>query len=73
VVQPYPGIYLWLDPTDAPTWSVDHTGTRKLGATEPTDASSDVTIEFYDDEHGVEIRHEEDHAACGRLPLPCHA
>jgi hypothetical protein len=30
VVQPFPGIYLWRDPTNTATYLVDHTGTRKL-------------------------------------------
>ncbi len=30
VVQPFPGIYLWRDPTQAATYLVDHTGTRRL-------------------------------------------
>ena len=31
VVQPFPGIYLWRDPTRTATYLVDHTGTRRLG------------------------------------------
>ena len=30
VVQPFPGIYLWRDPTGTATYLVDHTGTRRL-------------------------------------------
>ncbi|MDQ4085293.1 MAG: 13E12 repeat family protein [Actinomycetota bacterium] len=62
VKQPYPGIYLWRDP-HGHTYLVDHTGTRKLGRTQPADEWSGVTIEFYDDEHGVEIRDEPGEAA----------
>ncbi len=31
VVQPFPGIYLWRDPTGTATYLVDHTGTRRVG------------------------------------------
>jgi hypothetical protein len=30
VAQPFPGIYLWRDPTATATYLVDHTGTRRL-------------------------------------------
>jgi hypothetical protein len=30
VAQPFPGIYLWRDPTGQATYLVDHTGTRRL-------------------------------------------
>ena len=32
VAQPFPGIYLWRDPTNTATYLVDHTGTRRLEA-----------------------------------------
>ena len=32
VVQPFPGIYLWRDPTGTATYLVDHTGTRRVEA-----------------------------------------
>jgi hypothetical protein len=31
VAQPFPGVYLWRDPTNTATYVVDHTGTRNLG------------------------------------------
>jgi hypothetical protein len=30
VAQPFPGIYLWRDPTGTASYLVDHTGTRRI-------------------------------------------
>ncbi|MGH3356387.1 MAG: hypothetical protein ACRDOJ_10860, partial [Nocardioidaceae bacterium] len=55
VKQPYPGIYLWRDPHGS-TYLVDHTGTRTLATTEPTNpATADLTIEMYPTGHEVAL------------------
>ncbi|MDQ4084617.1 MAG: hypothetical protein M3165_02260, partial [Actinomycetota bacterium] len=60
--QPYPGIHLWRDPHGT-LYLVDHTGTRKLANTEPATEHDNLTIEFHDDENGVQIIDQPDHAA----------
>jgi hypothetical protein len=48
VAQPFPGIYLWRDPTNTATYLVDHTGTRRLPRTSTArrrDHSQDSPLE----------------------------
>jgi hypothetical protein len=39
IAQPFPGIYLWRDPTATATYLVDHTGTRRVERDSGADAA----------------------------------
>ena len=43
VQQPFPGIYVWRDPHGA-LYLVDHTGTRRLGATAPSSSPAELVV-----------------------------
>jgi hypothetical protein len=63
VKQPFPGIYLWQD-RYGHTTLVDHTGTRRLGQTDPTVDLPDLAVEIYPDEHDerrIELCYEHGH------------
>jgi hypothetical protein len=63
VKQPFPGIYLWQDQYGHTTL-VDHTGTRRLGRTDPTVDLPDLALEIYDDdpdEQHIELCYEHRH------------
>jgi hypothetical protein len=61
VKQPFPGIYLWQDQYGHTTL-VDHTGTRRLGRTDPTVDLPDLALEIYDaDPEGIEITYDRQH------------
>ncbi|HEX2175934.1 MAG TPA: hypothetical protein VHG70_08475 [Nocardioidaceae bacterium] len=62
VKQPYPGIFVWRDPHGR-CYLVDHTGTRKLGNTEPATATADLATNVYEDDPGLDIYYDRRHAA----------
>jgi hypothetical protein len=62
VKQPYPGIYLWRDPY-GPCYLVDHTGTRRVGSTDPGTDLPDITVEIYPDNPDDDLTDDGHHAA----------
>ncbi|HEX2177725.1 MAG TPA: DUF222 domain-containing protein [Nocardioidaceae bacterium] len=60
--QPFPGIYLWRD-RRGHCYLVDHTGTRRLGRTDPRTDLPDLTLEAYADDPAVDICYQPHHMA----------